>query len=140
MNLTPEIVKLMKPADRAKYAPAYMLPVVPDDGKQCDEEKVLQRLCEQDLGMRGIYWVHIPWRARHSKGHPDLTFCIPPKCLPGQKFEPGRPWAVELKSATGKVSADQQKTLALMGQNGWNVAVVRSFAEWRRVVFGEVTE
>lgn len=80
------------------------------------EEAGLQKLCEQELNRNGIAYLHLSPRAREKKGWPDLTFVVN-----------GIPVAVELKSATGTLSADQKAILDQMERNGWKVAVVRNF-------------
>ena len=114
-------------------------PIESDDGKQSGLEKDLQRLCEQELSRRGIWYLHLSPRAREKAGVPDLIFCAPAvvectDCMFGKAWAP---WAVELKTPAGKVSPEQRKTLADMETNGWRTAVVRSYEEFRNVVFGE---
>jgi len=91
---------------------------VPDPGA----ERELQRLCEHELTRRGIEFLHLSPRAREKIGLPDLTFPLPPT---------GQYCGVELKSATGRVSAEQQATLDRLERNGARVAVVRSLEEFR---------
>lgn len=130
MELTPAILKCMRPADRAIYDPMKLSePVVVDEGKQTGLEKELQRLCEHDLSARDIWYLHLSPRAREKIGCPDLLFVIQ-----------GVAWAVELKSATGVLNKEQEANMEQMSKNGWRTAVVRSFAEWRKVVFGEGEE
>jgi hypothetical protein len=84
-------------------------------------EKDLLRLCKQELGRRGVRVVHhLSHRAREHAGYPDLTFVLR-----------GVPMAVELKTARGVVSADQEATMAAMRLDGWRVRVCRSFEEFR---------
>ena len=86
-------------------------------------EKELQRLCEQELSRRGVEYLHLSHRAREARGWPDLTFVIV-----------GTPYAVELKTATGKLSAEQDKTLRRMAANGWRTSICRSFDEFRNAI------
>jgi len=79
-------------------------------------EKELQRLCEQELSRRGIVYLHLSPMAREKVGWPDLVFCAN-----------GIPRAVELKTATGRLSPDQERILSRMQANGWQTYVVRSF-------------
>ena len=86
------------------------------------EEKQLQRLCELELSRCGIEFLHMSYRAREKRGWPDLTFCVV-----------GRPFAIELKTATGQLSQDQRQVLAAMEANGWLVRIVRSFDDFRMI-------
>ena len=86
-------------------------------------ERDLQKLCETDLTARGIEYLHLSHRAREKKGWPDLTFAIS-----------GRPYAVELKGPVTPISASQLDCLSRLEKNGWNCAIVRSFAEWRGIL------
>ena len=100
------------------------IPLMPADEKRMKKnsaklEKDLQRLCEQELSRRNIVYLHLSPMAREKQGWPDLVFA-----------SAGIPCAVELKSATGKLSDDQQKTLALMARNGWITAVIRTFTDF----------
>jgi hypothetical protein len=94
---------------------------VADDKAEAD----LQRLCEQALGLQGIYFLHLSPRAREKAGHPDLTFALD-----------GRPIAVELKSATGKLSEDQIRVLSQMKRNGWEVYLLTAFEAFRILLHG----
>ena len=91
-----------------------------------DAEKALQRLCELELSRRGIWYLHLSPRAREKAGTPDILCCVK-----------GKAWAIELKSQTGRLSHDQANTMQVMKLNGWHTAVVRSYEEFREVVFGE---
>lgn len=127
-DLTPAMLRLMSPADRATYDPLKLSePVVVDDGRQTGLEKDLQRVCELELSRRGIWYLHLSPRARERAGCPDLLFAT----------APGVAWAIELKTATGTLSKAQRATLDLMEQNGWQTAVVRSYSEFRKLVFGQ---
>jgi hypothetical protein len=90
-------------------------------------ERELQRQCEQLLRLRGIPYVHIPSRAKHSAGWPDLTFPRP---------SDGKFVGVELKTKTGKLSEDQCKTLAKLMEYGAFCKVCRTFDEFRAVLDG----
>jgi len=91
-------------------------------------EAQLQRLCEQELSRRRIAYLHLSFRAREKKGWPDLTFVLP------TEWGTGIPWAVELKSASGKVSDEQRAMLGAMRLNGWQVRVVRSFDDFHKIL------
>lgn len=89
-------------------------------------ERELQKLCEQELSLRGIETLHLSYRAREKKGWPDLTFALP-----------HRPIVVELKSATGKLENDQVRVLTRMAANGWEVYVIRDFDRFRDLLDGK---
>ena len=117
-------------ADFRAANPAMFPPLPePDGGKQTGLERDLQRLCEQELSRRGIWYLHLSPRAREKAGVPDLMFAIS-----------GQPWAVELKTTTGRLSAEQKATLSDMELNGWRTVVVRGYEEFRGVVFEEKTQ
>lgn len=118
----PDSVKAMNPHLFAASAPA-----VPLTGKPyaCEGlERDLLRLCCHDLTRAGVQYLHLSPQAREKRGWPDLVFVLN-----------GIPWAVELKTATGVVSEDQQRIMEAMAVNGWHVAVVRSHEQWRKEVF-----
>lgn len=96
-------------------------PKTPDERNRADEsqERDLLRLCQWELHRRGIESLHLSTRAREKKGWPDLTFSMPAK-------PHGRPFAVELKTSTGRLSDDQAKMLHDLAQDGWITAIVRS--------------
>jgi hypothetical protein len=88
-------------------------------------ERDLQRLCEQELSRRGIWFLHLSPMAREAKGCPDLLFALR-----------GQACAVELKTSDGVVSQDQLKAHAHMTIDGWTVIVCRSFVEFRSFLDG----
>jgi hypothetical protein len=90
-------------------------------------EKQLQTLCESELHRRGVAFLHLSPRARERVGWPDLTFVIG-----------GIPFAIELKSADGVVSEEQEACLSLMAENGWRVAVIRSMEAFLGFINQEV--
>jgi len=104
-------------------------------------ESELQRDCENELSLRGIEYLHLSIKARERKGWPDLTFSVPfhregwrcPTCCAR-----GRHYAVELKTATGRLSDDQKRVLARMQANGWLVRVVRTFEDFRALIGGDL--
>ena len=120
-------IAMMAPADRKALGV-----LTPEDRRHKIEEiaeKELQRLCEQELSRRFITYLHLSFRAREKKGWPDLAFV-----LPTEWGEPGIPWAVELKTASGIVSKDQKTMLHDMELNGWQVRVIHSFEDFRKIL------
>ncbi len=110
------IAALMSPADRK--ALGVLLPSERADRADARDEKELQKLCERELSRRLIPFSHYSFRARERIGWPDLTFAMPAT---------GRFTAVELKSATGKLTQEQADTLADLSRCGAAVYVCRSF-------------
>ena len=93
-------------------------------------EKALQSQCESALASRGIYYLHLSFRAREKVGHPDLTFSVA-----------GQAYAVELKTATGTVTAQQRAALLQMGDavNGATARVVRDYDSFIALIGGDET-
>lgn len=93
-------------------------------GKDCRcRESDLQRDCEAWLRFRGIEYLHLSPMAREKRGWPDLVFAVA-----------GRPVAVELKTARGRVSQAQEECHVRLTTDGWIVRVCRSVQEMRDVV------
>ena len=86
-------------------------------------EKELQRDCENYLRQHGIEFLHLSPKAREKEGWPDLVFVVD-----------RIPHAVELKSATGKVSQEQLAVMERMASNGWRVHVIRTFEAFIEIV------
>ena len=100
-------------------------------------ERELQRLCESELMRRGIEYLHLSPRAREKQGWPDLTFCVPSVYTYIAMSNPnpcGTPYAVELKTRTGRLSDAQKGTLGRMQDNGWCVRIVRDFDAFRAIL------
>jgi hypothetical protein len=96
----------------------------------CERESILQAMCEAELSRRRVVYLHLSPRAREKAGWPDLTFVVDN----GPHGHP-IPWAIELKAKHGTLSTDQETMLAAMKLNGWSVAVVRSFDEFKQTVW-----
>lgn len=102
------------------------------------KEKGTARM-ERDLQAQIVQYLHlleveVLWHRTDRKSHattgwPDLTFVVD-----------GKPWGVEVKTDTGRVRPEQYERLRKMGLNGWQVAIVRSFEEFKKVVFQEEKE
>jgi len=103
--------------------PALLQKTLAQPTSQSQEEKELQRLCEQLLYSLNIEFLHLSFRSREKKGWPDLTFC-----------HNGTPYAIELKTATGRLSQDQESTLANLKTNGWHTHVLRSYSELKTLL------
>jgi len=95
----------------------------PGRGRKTTRESELQAACERWLRFHGIEFLHLSPMAREKIGWPDLVFCIN-----------GKAFAVELKSAAGKLTDRQEEILSAMGKNGWTTAVCRTLEEFTGVV------
>ena len=105
-------------------------------------EKELQGQCEARLRRDGIEFLHLSPRAREKKGWPDLTFALrmPTSCKTCfVHYHEPRPVAVELKTATGRISEDQKRTLGRMAGNGWQVRVARDYDTFCAILAGDLT-
>lgn len=91
-------------------------------------ERDLQRQCEAYLRQKEIEYLHLSTRSREKQGWPDLVFACD-----------GQAIAVELKSASGLLSAEQSKCLERLAKNGWETHVCRTFAHFRAVVRGALS-
>lgn len=85
-------------------------------------EKALQKQCEGWLRYHDIEFLHLSFRARERIGWPDLVFANP--------FDNGRMYAVELKSAQGKLTEEQRNCLDRLGRNGAKTLLIRSLDEF----------
>ena len=123
-HIVPEnIARLMSEQDRKELGVQLS-----EEAKATGEaslERDLQKACESWLIRNNVAYLHLSPRAREKAGWPDLTLVYQ-----------GVPHAIELKTATGKLSEAQERMLALMRTNGWIVHVVRSYAEFVEVVTG----
>ena len=115
-ELPDSIVRLMAAPDRKALGLA--LPEEAAARADAQQERELQRQCEAWLSLHGVEYLHLSPRAREKAGWPDLTFAIG-----------GVPYAVELKTATSKLSDDQRRVLGRMAANGWRCIVARSLPE-----------
>ena len=86
-------------------------------------EKELETVVENYLRQNEIEFLHLSPRSREKAGWPDITCAVN-----------GVPLAIELKSATGVLSADQIRVLAKMRDNGWWTVVATTFEEVHRVI------
>ena len=96
-------------------------PVAPTTRYHEGKEKELRKLCEAELSRRGCRVVHhLSVRARECAGYPDITAVLN-----------GKPIACETKARGGKLSTEQEATLAAMRLDGWNTIVCYSFDDFR---------
>ena len=121
VEITPKIAGMMGAADRKAFG--ILMPDERRANVEAQQEAPMHRLCEQELSRRGIMYLHLSFRAREKIGWPDLTFVVA-----------GRPYAVELKTATGKLSEDQRRILERMAKNGWRCHICRSFERFVEII------
>lgn len=120
-----ETKRQVEQKEKARIARLPDLPIC-DDAK---EERTLQRLCNHELSRRGIEYLHLSHRAREKPGWPDLIFAV------NNRF-----CAVELKSAVGRLSDEQKAVLDRLEAQGWDVAVLRSYEQFRAFLDIETME
>jgi len=82
----------------------------------------LQDLIAKDLTRRGIWFDCDAMHKKRTgpKGTPDFLFCVN-----------GQACAVEAKFGKGTLSPEQRETIPAMTANGWRIAVVRSYREFK---------
>lgn len=80
-----------------------------------------------------FYELHIPGHSGRSKGKADIE-----GLMGNGSAYPGRYFALEVKSATGRATREQREFLAAVREVGGIGATVRSFEDVRSVLFGEV--
>lgn len=88
---------------------------------EAQTEKNLQNQVFQYLAMKGIFAIRSGMHKATSlpKGTPDFLFSVK------RRNGCGVPVAVECKTATGRLSADQEWVQGQLVANGWVYAVVR---------------
>lgn len=84
-------------------------------------------------GFVRFYMLFLPGHAGRSKGKADIEGLLGP----GSAY-PGRYFALEVKSKTGKPTKEQAEFLDATRAVGGIAAVVRSFEDVKSVLFGEV--
>ena len=127
-RISQAVLALMSPADRARYAPVGVrafapapVPTVDTDGNSVDAHAEERRIQGEIIG-----WLkangYEPGYSRMDKksslplGWPDIFFAA----------HSGRAVALEVKTATGRTSPEQDERIARMQATGWIVQIVRS--------------
>lgn len=92
------------------------------------EEKELHKLIYQELTRNSIVPIHsrMDKRTTNVRGLPDFLFVYH-----------GVPYAIEAKAPKGQLSPEQMRTIVRMEENGWHCHVVRSFDEFKAILWGE---
>lgn len=80
-----------------------------------------------------FYQLHIPGHAGRSAGKADIE-----GLMGNGSATPGRYFALEVKSATGRATREQREFLAAVREVGGIGATVRSFEDVKSVLFGEI--
>ncbi len=116
------LLRCMSPSDKQHFGKAGLTAEEAAAKFVLKSEGDLQDLIAKDLLRRGI-WNDCD--AMHKKrtgprGTPDFLFAVN-----------GQACAVEAKFGAGTLSDEQKETIPKMITNGWRVAVVRSFQEYR---------
>ena len=101
ISVPPNIAKCMTPQDRKAFGVELPEEVAAAIGVKV--ERKLQNDCENWLRLHGIEYLHLSPYAREKEGWPDLVF--------PNKYDSGRFWGVELKSATGQVTPEQARCM-----------------------------
>jgi len=125
-NLPDALIRRMRPEDRPS-GNAGLTQAEADAKREQREERAIQQDIERDLMRRGII-VCRPRMDRKStirKGWPDLTFAYR-----------GRFVALEVKTASGKLSHDQRDCIEALRSDpcGGVVAIVRSLRDVQSVL------
>lgn len=118
--LPSRVLKLMRPADRAKLGKAGQTAEEAEAAFVTRTEAQLQSLIQTMLQRNGIYVVHnrMDKRPTVAVGCPDLLFAVN-----------GRPVAWEVKLPGKKPTKEQVEAMLEMDRNGWQTAIVQSYAE-----------
>ena len=120
-SIPAHVARMMRPEDRK--AAGIVLPEEAQAKHEARQERELQTLCERELNRRGIAYLHLSPRARERAGWPDLVFVVE-----------GIPYAVELKTAAGRLTPEQRQMLQGMAANGWRTHVVRDFESFHALL------
>lgn len=119
------ILRKMKPEDR----PKGKIGMTTEDATakaEVKKERELHRMISDYLGMRGVQWViHQPMnkRSQLAPGTPDFLFCYR-----------GQAIAIEAKTATGKLSDEQENAFIKMGWDGWTCRKAHSIGDVKDVM------
>jgi len=126
MILPEHVLRCVAPEDRAKLGKAGLTAAEAADKCAARAERNLQSEMVQYLNYQGIavLWHRTDKKSHATVGWPDLTFC-----------KDGVPWGIEVKTDAGRVRPEQHECMRQMAMNGWQVAVVRSFQEFHKLVF-----
>lgn len=127
-RISPAMLALMHPVDRARYASGGTLTSVPVSTlpSAVGDSSVNAHVEEQRIQGEILGWLkgngYEPGYARMDRkstlplGWPDIFFAA----------RNGRAVAFEVKTATGRTSPEQEERIARMQATGWTVQVVRS--------------
>ena len=125
MQLPDKVLRMVKPADRARMGKAGQTVEEAQAVLMARNERELQDQIMGMLNREGI----VGFRARTDKkstiavGHPDIWFSLG-----------GRACAFEVKMPGKKPRPEQETMMAAMRKNGWRVVVVTSYVEARQAL------
>lgn len=126
-NLPESVRNKLPPSDPLSLHPSVKIEMVRafDHGTDVAAEKELQNLICQYLNQRDIFynWQPMNRRSQLRPGTPDFTFAYN-----------GLPVAIEVKTETGQLSADQIRAMEKMKANRWRYYIVHSVTEVRQIL------
>lgn len=108
-------------------APQSTLSPLDDERPDPISENALQDKIEGFCTEWGFYWFHDRSRGKNKPGHPDLVIAM----------KGGRTLWIELKSKSGRLTADQKRVRLMLMQLGHEFHEVRSFKRFLEVVNGD---
>jgi len=96
-----------------------------DDGPEWQLQDQVESWCKQN----GFYVFHDRSRRKNVRGTPDLIIAMPK----------GRTLWVELKTKTGRLAPEQRRVGELLRACGHQWATIKSFDQFLRLVYGNVS-
>ncbi len=125
MTVLPDnILRLMNKKDRPKGAAGKTREELNEEAKNKNEKEIQLQIREY-LRQKDIIFI----QSRMDK-RPTIKGGIPDFCFAWK----GEPIALEVKREKGKCSEEQTKVQAQMISNGWNVFVVYSLEEVKKIL------
>lgn len=118
--LSESVLRCVSQEDRKKLGKAGLTREDCEKRAQVKNERDLQRLIVSYLNLKGleVRRDRMDKRTTGNVGWPDLTFAAK-----------GIPIAWETKFGAGKLSEEQELTIAKLKKNGWRCCVIRSLEQ-----------
>lgn len=136
MTLYPvNFLRRMSDKDRKALGKAGMLPEEACAVADARSERELQKNIAQLLGTHGIFYVRarMDKKTTTKKGVPDFLFAVQRRyttlTVDGRTEITSTPCAWEIKHGDGKLSDAQKDVREQLLKNGWEYAVIRTFAD-----------